>query len=50
VLGLGSTELVLLAITVVVGAGTIPLGSATLQQSGVRLVLFAAFLFLAVVP
>jgi Ca2+:H+ antiporter len=50
VLGLGPTELVLLAITVVVGAGTIPLGSATLQQSGVRLVLFAAFLFLAVVP
>ena len=50
VLGLGSTELVLLAITVVVGAMTAPLGRATLQQSGVRLVLFAAFVFLAVVP
>jgi Ca2+:H+ antiporter len=50
VLGLGSTELVLLAITVVVGAHTAPLGTATVQQAGVRLVLFAAFLFLAVVP
>ena len=50
VLGLGSTELVLLAITVLVGAMTAPLGSATLQQAGLRLVLFAAFLFLAVVP
>jgi Ca2+:H+ antiporter len=50
VLGLGSTELVLLAITVVVGAMSAPLGRATVQQSGVRLVLFAAFLFLAVVP
>jgi Ca2+:H+ antiporter len=50
VLGLGSTEIVLLAITVLVGAMTAPLGSATLQQAGLRLVLFAAFLFLAVVP
>jgi Ca2+:H+ antiporter len=50
VLGLGPIELVLLAITVVVGAMTAPLGRATLQQSGVRLVLFAAFVFLAVVP
>jgi Ca2+:H+ antiporter len=50
VLGLGSTELVLLAITVVVGAMTVALGEATLQQAGLRLVLFAAFLFLAVVP
>ena len=50
VLGLGSTQLVLLAITVIVGAMTAPLGRATLQQAGVRLVLFAAFLFLAAVP
>src|SRR3954447_25188797 len=50
VLGLGPTELVLLAITVLVGAMTAPLGSAMLQQAGLRLVLFAAFLFLAVVP
>ena len=49
-LGLGATEIVLLAITVLVGAMTRPLGSATLQQAGLRLVLFAAFLFLAVVP
>ena len=49
-LGLGPTQLVLLTITVVVGAMTSPLGRATLQQSGVRLVLFAAFLFLAAVP
>ncbi len=49
-LGLGPTQLVLLAITVVVGAMTAPLGRATLQQGGVRLVLFAAFVFLAAVP
>jgi len=50
VLGLGATQMVLLAITVVVAAMTAPLGSATVQQSGLRLVLFAAFLFLAVNP
>jgi Ca2+:H+ antiporter len=50
ILGLGNTELVLLAITVVVGAMSAPLGRATVQQSGVRLVLFAAFVFLAIVP
>jgi Ca2+:H+ antiporter len=49
-LGLGATELVLLAITFVTGALTAPLGQATLQQAGVRLVLFAAFLVLAVFP
>jgi Ca2+:H+ antiporter len=49
-LGLGPTQIVLLAITVVAGALSAPLGSATLQQSGIRLVLFAAFLFLAVFP
>jgi Ca2+:H+ antiporter len=50
VLGLGSTELVLLALTIVIGAMTAPLGRATIQQAGLRLVVFAAFLFLAVVP
>src|SRR3954451_13802268 len=50
VLGLGATQMVLLAITVVLAAMTAPLGSATVQQSGLRLVLFAAFLFLAVNP
>ena len=50
VLGLGSTQMVLLAITIVVGALTVLPGRATLQESGVHLVLFAAFLFLAVFP
>jgi Ca2+:H+ antiporter len=50
VLGLGSTQTVLLAITVVVTALTVLPGRATLQESGVHLVLFAAFLFLAVFP
>ena len=49
-LGLGSTQTVLLAITVVVGALTVLPGRATLQEGGVHLVLFAAFLFLAVNP
>ena len=49
-LGLGPTELVLLAITFVTGALTAPLGQATVQQTGVRIVLFAAFLVLAVFP
>jgi Ca2+:H+ antiporter len=50
VLGLGDTQLVLLVITVLVGALTVLPGRATLQESGVHLVLFAAFLVLAVVP
>src|SRR3954469_15282317 len=50
VLGLGATQLVLLAITVVVGALTVLPGRATIQEGGVHLVLFAAFLFLAVRP
>src|SRR4051795_1298973 len=50
VLGLGATQLVLLAITVVVGALTVLPGRATIQEGGVHLVLFAAFVFLAVRP
>src|SRR5687767_339004 len=50
VLGLGSTQIVLLAITAVVGALTVLPGRATLQEGGVHLVLFAAFVFLAVSP
>jgi Ca2+:H+ antiporter len=50
VLGLGPTQMVLLAITVVVGALTVLPGRATLQEGGVHLALFAAFLFLAVNP
>ena len=50
VLGLGSTQIVLLAITGLVGALTVLPGRATLQEGGVHLVLFAAFLFLAFFP
>ena len=50
VLGLGQTQLVLLAITVVVATLTVVPGRATVQQGGVHLVLLAAFLFLAVSP
>src|SRR3954468_18765574 len=46
-LGLGSTQLVLLALTVVVGALTVVPGRATRLQGLVHLVLLAAFLFLA---
>jgi Ca2+:H+ antiporter len=50
VLGLGTTQMVLLAITVVVGALTVLPGRATIQEAGVHLVLFAAFVFLAIRP
>jgi Ca2+:H+ antiporter len=42
--------MVLLAITVVVTGLTVLPGRATLQEGGVHLVLFAAFLFLAFNP
>lgn len=50
VLGLGPTQLVLLALTVAVGTLTVIPGRATPLQGGVHLALFAAFLFLAVNP
>ena len=50
VLGLGSTQIVLLAVTAVVGGLTVLPGRATLQEGGVHLILFAAFLFLATNP
>jgi Ca2+:H+ antiporter len=50
VLGLGSTQLVLLVLTVVVSVLTVVPGRATRLQGGVHLVLLAAFLFLAVNP
>jgi Ca2+:H+ antiporter len=50
VLGLGPTQMVLLAISVVVGALTMLPGRATIQEGGVHLVLLAAFLFLAINP
>ncbi|MEU0571047.1 hypothetical protein ABZ297_37420 [Nonomuraea sp. NPDC005983] len=49
-LGLGATHLVLLGLTFVVTTLTVVPGRATLLQSGVHLVLFAAFLFLAISP
>lgn len=50
VLGLGGTHMVLLGLTFVVTTLTVVPGRATLLQSGVHLVLFASFLFLAVSP
>lgn len=50
VLGLGPTEMVLLALTVVVSVLTIAPGRATLMQGTVHLAIFGAFLFLAVTP
>nr|WP_238342062.1 ionic transporter y4hA [Actinopolymorpha rutila] len=49
-LGLGATQLVLLALTVVVSVLTVVPGRATRLQGGVHLVLLVAFLFLAVSP
>ncbi|WP_223166526.1 calcium:proton antiporter [Nonomuraea sp. SYSU D8015] len=49
-LGLGGTHLVLFALTAVVSTLTVVPGRATLMHSGVHLVLFAAFLFLAISP
>ncbi len=49
-LGLGSTHLVLLSLTVVVGILTIVPGRATRLQAGVHLVLLGAYLFLTVNP
>ncbi|CAL9334757.1 calcium:proton antiporter [Streptomyces sp. enrichment culture] len=50
VLGLGPVHLVLLALTAVVSALTVVPGRATLLQSGVHLLLFAAFVFLSFSP
>jgi Ca2+:H+ antiporter len=49
-LGLGPTQMVLLALTVAVGVLTVVPGRATLLQAGVHLGVFAGFLFLAVSP
>ncbi|MEU0686645.1 calcium:proton antiporter [Streptomyces uncialis] len=50
VLGLGATHMVLLALTVAVGTLTVVPGRATPLQGGVHLVLFAAYLVLAINP
>lgn len=49
-LGLPPKEIVLLALTLLVSAITLASGRATIMQGAVHLVIFAAFLFLAVVP
>jgi Ca2+:H+ antiporter len=49
-LGLEPTQIVLLVITTIVAALTVLPGRATLQEAGVHLVLFAAFVFLAFNP
>lgn len=50
VLGLRPTEIILLALTVTTATLTVVPGRANLLQGGVHLVLFAAFLFLAISP
>lgn len=50
VLGLGSTQIGLLFLSAVVGALTLLPGRTTLQQGGVHLIIFAAFIFLAFNP
>ena len=50
VLGLRPLDIVMLMLTLVVGTLTLGSGRATVMQGAVHLVLFAAFLFLTVVP
>jgi Ca2+:H+ antiporter len=50
VLGLGHKDIALLGITLVVSAITLGTGRTNLMQGAVHLVLFAAFLFLSLVP
>ncbi len=49
-LGLGAKEQILLALTLLVGVITLGTGRTTVLQGVVHLVIFVAFLFLAVVP
>jgi Ca2+:H+ antiporter len=50
VLRLGATQAVLFAVTAVVAALTVLPGRATVQEGGVQVVLFAAFVFLPLNP
>lgn len=50
ILGLGATQLVLLALTVVISVLTVVPGRATRLQGEVHIVLLAAFVFLAIIP
>jgi len=49
-LGLGAKDLVLLVLTFAVAAITLGTGRTNVMQGAVHLVLFAAFVFLALVP
>ena len=49
-LGLPDTEIALLALTLLISTMTLSRGRATVLQGAIHLVLFAVFLFLAVVP
>jgi Ca2+:H+ antiporter len=49
-LGVGATEIALLALTFVVGAITLGSGRTNMMQGTIHLIIFAAFLFLALVP
>ena len=50
VLGLEGKDMALLALSFLVGAITLASGRTSLMQGAVHLVIFAAFLFLALVP
>jgi Ca2+:H+ antiporter len=50
VLGLGSKDMAMLVVTFLVSAVTLGTGRTYMMQGAVHLVLFAAFLFLALVP
>ena len=50
ILGLGPTQLVLFALTVVISMLTVIPGRATRLQGEVHVVLLAAYVFLAIVP
>lgn len=49
-LGLGATEMLMLAVTLLVSTLTLGSGRTHIMQGAVHLVVFAAFLFLAFVP
>jgi Ca2+:H+ antiporter len=49
-LGLQPTEIALVALTFVVGAITLASGRTNVMQGAIHLVIFAAFLFLTLVP
>ncbi|WP_411374477.1 calcium:proton antiporter [Arthrobacter sp. MPF02] len=50
ILGLEPTQMVLLALTVIVGALTVAPGRATRLQGTIHLIIFAAFIFLSINP